>query len=253
MNDHDAMLENVAVYALGALPHNEAQAVAEHLRTCERCRQEYNTLRPAADAMAYTAEAAPSPQLRARIMQAAARNPRNARADVGEMRAVRPIVWPAYAVAAACLAIAIITSAFNISLNEENHQAQGQVAQLNAHAARLTRELVRQRTALADLISPQSQRYEVASGEIVKHGKRLYIAMQGMPMPPKGKVYQAWTEHKGSKKMTPSVTFVPNRGGVAVVSVPGNADSMAAVAVTVEPDGGSRAPTSKPEFIVKLT
>ena len=256
MNSHDTMLDNVAVYALGSLPPAEAQAVRDHLRTCEECRAEYKELAPAAAAVGYSAEACedatsgaiapPSPLLKKRIMQ-------QIRPNIAEMRAVRPIVWPAYAVAAACLLVALVTSIINISLNEELRSSQTQLAQLNTHAAALTREMAYQRTALADLISPDSQRYPVSSGEVVKHGSRLYIALNALPAPPKGKVYQAWTLRSGATQMSPSVTFVPNQGGVAVVAVPGNTSNVVAVAVSVEPDGGSKQPTSKPTFVLKLS
>ncbi|MGB6986475.1 MAG: zf-HC2 domain-containing protein [Candidatus Aquilonibacter sp.] len=55
MNAHDEMLDNVAVYALGALNGDEARVVALHLRTCAGCQAEYNALR--------------SHLLKARIMQ----------------------------------------------------------------------------------------------------------------------------------------------------------------------------------------
>jgi anti-sigma-K factor RskA len=255
MNSHDAMLDSVAVYALGALPAHEAQAVRTHLATCPQCRDEYRELAPAAAAIAYSAEACvdaksgtitpPGPLLKKRIMQ-------QVRPNVAEMRAVRPIVWPAYAVAAACLVLALVTSIVNISMNSELRSSRSQVALLNAHIISVTRELAHQRTALADLISPDSQRYPVENGEVVKHGSRLYIAMDALPAPPKGKVYQAWTLHAGATQMSPSVTFVPNSGGVAVVPVPGNASAVVAVAVSVEPDGGSKQPTSKPTFVLKL-
>ncbi|MBV8364599.1 MAG: anti-sigma factor [Candidatus Eremiobacteraeota bacterium] len=88
---------------------------------------------------------------------------------------------------------------------------------------------------------------------MIRRNDHLYIAMDGMPLPPKGHVYQAWTEHVGAQKMAPSVTFMPDRSGVALVSLPVNASTVAAIAVSVEPDGGSKAPTTKPEFVVKLT
>jgi anti-sigma-K factor RskA len=46
---------------------------------------------------------------------------------------------------------------------------------------------------------------------------------------------------------------VPNRNGVAFVPVPVNASSIAAIAISVEPDGGSKQPTSKPTFVLKLS
>ena len=265
MTVHDEMLDNVAVYALGALPTAEAQSVREHLATCNECRDEYRRLRPAVNAVGVSAEACPDaasaanavappgPLLKKRIMQQV----RQARPNVAQMQAVRPIVWPAYAVAAACLLVALVTGIINLSLNSQLRESQTRVAQLNAHASAAAREIARQRTELADLIAPDSQRYPVtaaaASGEVVKHGDRLYIAMNALPPPPKGKVYQAWTLHAGATKMSPSVTFVPNSSGVAVVPVPTSAASVVAVAVSVEPDGGSKQPTSTPTFVLKLS
>lgn len=259
---HDDMLDNVAVYALGALPQREAAEVRAHLATCEECREEYRALRPAAGVIGGAAEACPDaasastgsgiappgPLLKKRIMQ-------QIRPNVAEMRAVRPIVWPAYAVAAACLTVALVTLVFNSLLASDLHQVQSQLAQLKSHNDAVTRDLTRQRAAMADMIAPDSQHFPVAngSGEVVKHGNRLYIAMSALPPPPKGKVYQAWTLRAGATQMSPSVTFVPNGSGVAVVPVPVNGSSIAEVAVSVEPDGGSKQPTSKPTFVLKLS
>ncbi len=252
------MLDDVAVYALGALPPAQAQAVRAHLETCAQCRQEYRLLAPLTGALGLSAEACPDaasaadsvappgPLLKKRIM-------RQIRPNVGEMRAVRPIVWPAYAVAAACLAAALITGIVNISLNSDLRQTQGALSQINLHNAQITRELAHQRTALADLVSPDSERFEVAHGEVVRHGSRIYIAMDALPQPPKGKVYQAWMMHAGAARMSPSVTFVPNHSGVAVVPIPVGAVHVVESAVSVEPDGGSKQPTGKPMFVLKFT
>jgi anti-sigma-K factor RskA len=263
MNAHDAMLDDVAVYALGALPRDEARAVREHMAICPECTAEYRRLKPAVDAVAYSAEACPdavsgavvpSPRLKARIMDQVRGSAAPRRlSNVGEMRAVRPIVWPAYAVAAACLAVALVTSAFNISLNEELHQSQAQFAQLGTHTKLLNRQVAAQRTELADLTSTDSQHYAVEDGEVVRHGNRLYIAMDSMSMPPRGKVYQAWIMRKGGTQMTPSVTFMPDRSGTAVVHIPARASQVVEVAVSMEPEGGSKHPTSKPAFLVKLS
>jgi hypothetical protein len=261
MTPHDAMLDDVAVYALGALPRDQARAVREHLATCPECMAEYRRLKPAVDAVAYSAEACPdaasgavvpSPRLKARIMdQVRGSAPRIS--NVGEMRAVRPIVWPAYAVAAACLAVALVTTAVNISLNEAVSSSKAQIAQLDTQAKMLHHKVAAQSTELADLTSDDSQHYTVENGEVVRHGNRLYIAMQSMGMPPRGKVYQAWIMRKGAKEMTPSVTFMPDRSGVAVIHVPTQASQVIEVAVSMEPEGGSKQPTSKPAFLVKLT
>ncbi len=262
MTTHETMLEDVAVYALGSLPAQDAQRVRAHLASCPECREEYEQLRPAVDAVAYSAESCPdqergavvaSPLLKTRIMQQVRREAAPPpKSNVAEMRAVRPIVWPAYAVAAACLIIALVTGIINMSLSDQLRQRNADVAQIQAHSKLQARDLAYQRMAIADLVSPDSQRYGVDHGQVVRHGKRLYLAMVELPAPPKGKVYQAWTLRTGSARMSPSVTFVPDGGGVAVVPVPVDASKIAAVAVSVEPDGGSKQPTSTPTFVLKL-
>ncbi|MFN2448397.1 MAG: anti-sigma factor domain-containing protein [Candidatus Baltobacteraceae bacterium] len=258
MNAHDEMLDNVAVYALGALPAASAREVREHLKTCAQCRAEYDMLAPVVDRLAYSAEACadaasaqgstppPGPLLKRRIMRAI-------RPNVGEMRAVRPIVWPAYAVAAACFAIALATGIVDMSLSSQLHQTRAQMTQISEHNAQVTKRLADQRDELANLVAPESVHYPVAYGQVVKHGSRLYIAMDTLPPPPKGKVYQAWTLREGSSVMAPSITFVPAQSGVEVQELPVNAKGIVAVALSVEPAGGSKQPTSKPVFVLKLS
>ncbi|MGA8576516.1 MAG: anti-sigma factor [Candidatus Cybelea sp.] len=237
MTSHDEMLDNVAAYALGLLPASEAAAVAAHMETCESCREEYRFLHPAVTAVAYSAEAcsdpatganAASPLMKARIMkqvrfEAPPRTPR---------------VWPAYAVAAACLAIAIATGLLDLSLNNRLDRDRAQSAA--------------QAQTIADFAAPDSQRHRFAGGEVLTHGNRLYLTMHGLPTPPAGHVYQAWTLAKGAKRVAPSKTFEPSNGGVAVVSLPEAATTLAAVAVSVEPAGGSMQPTTKPIALVTL-
>jgi hypothetical protein len=265
MTAHETILDDVAVYALGSLPEQDAARVRAHLQTCAECRAEYDQLMPAVDAVAYSAESCPdeirgavvaSPLLKQRIMARVRREAAPApspRTNVAEMRAVRPIVWPAYAVAAACLAIALFTGIANISLNDQLRQKSTDLALIAVHQRAAARTMQAQQAALLDLVSPDSQRYDVEHGQVVRHGKRLYIAMDALPAPPKGKVYQAWTLRTGATHMSPSVTFVPNGSGVAVVPVPVDASTIAAVAVSIEPDGGSKQPTSTPTFVLKLS
>lgn len=238
MTSHDEMLDNVAAYALGVLPPAQAQAVAEHLKTCEECRAEYRFLQPAVTAVAYSAEACEdaasgaavvSPLLKARVMK---------RVRTEAARRPRPGIWPAYAVAAACLALAILTGLADISLNDRLNRERAQTAA--------------QAQTIADLAAPDVQRYRFAGGEVLTHGERLYLAMRDLPPAPLGHVYQAWTLAKGAKTVAPSVTFQPESGGLALVRLPETATTIAAVAVSVEPEGGSKQPTTKPIAMVRI-
>lgn len=239
MTSHDELLDSVAAYALGLLPAAEAQAVVAHLQTCERCREEYRFLQPAVTAVAYSAEAcadptsganAASPLLKARIMKQV----RSERA----LPATTPRSWAAYAVAAACLAIAIVTGLVDLSLSDRLNRERAQS--------------VAQSQIIADLTAPGSRHHRFAGGEVFTNGDRLYLTMHGLPAPPSGHVYQAWTLAKGAKKVAPSKTFEPGAEGVAVVPLPEAATRIAAVAVSVEPAGGSMQPTTKPIALVTL-
>lgn len=242
--DHNEMLDTVAVYALGALPKADAARAAAHLKTCAECREEYRLLAPAADSLALSAQAKPSDLLKARIMKAI-RHQNQPVARTG------PFVWPVYLVAAACFALALVSTIGNISLRDQLALSRSEVAVLAAHTNNAEHSLAEQKLMLADVMASDAQRYPVPNGQVIKRGNRLYIAVHDLPAPPKGHVYQAWTLAPGSKSMTPSITFAPDRAGLAVVAVPQHGE-VDAVAISIEPDGGSKAPTTKPNFIAKI-
>lgn len=224
----DALLDDVAMLAIGALTEEEAAPVRAHLASCDACRAEYARLRSVAAVLPLAGAetpAAPSALLKRRIMTAIVPE---MPAQVRRTRS-KGVLLP-YLLAAACLAIAAIFGGLYASL-------------LHASSD--------EHTTLADLMSPASQRYAVKDGEVVRHGDRIYLAMRGLPPPPPGKVYQAWTLPAGSKTVVPSVTFAPS-GGSVIVRLPVNAASIAAVAVSVEPKGGSKQPTSTPMFVRPL-
>jgi anti-sigma-K factor RskA len=201
MNTHDDMLDNVAAYALGTLDENEALAIRLHMQDCEECRAEYDALRPVVTAVgnAVGNEMVPSPLLKARIMQ---------QVRVQQMRPARNFAWLAYAIAAACLLLAI---------------GFGSI-------------VVQQRQTISAMTSAH----------------RIYVIAHGLAPLPAGKVYQMWTLAKGATKVAPSVTFVPDRAGDATVAVPADPATTTETAISVEPTGGSKQPTSKPIAVIPI-
>jgi anti-sigma factor RsiW len=234
MISHDEMLDNVAVYALGALPAAEAAEVAAHLKTCESCRAEYELLRPAVTAVGssaadYDDELCPGPMLKARIMREV-RNSERANA-----KAYR---WETFAAIAAAFVLTVGALLLYTTMDR--------------HIVRQTALMAAQSAALADLAAADVKRYRFGNGQVFVRGSRLYVTFPGLAEPPAGKVYQAWTLPKGSKTMAPSITFTPNERDVTVVRLPESALGVAAVAVSVEPAGGSKQPTSKPIAVAAL-
>jgi anti-sigma-K factor RskA len=239
MTSHDDMLDNVAAYALGSLSSDQAAAVAKHLLDCEQCHQEYRALRPAVTAVAYAAEACAdaasgtrvaSPLLKARIMK-------QVRSEAARPRrlALRP---PYAALAAACVVLAIVSGVLAVALN---HRVGADRAQL-----------ARQAAIISDLASSRAQHHPFAHGNVVVTRGRLYVTVHDLPAPPAGKVYQTWTLARGAKTVAPSVTFTPDKDGSAIVPIPADASSVVAVAISLEPSGGSKAPTTKPIAFVKI-
>ena len=90
-------------------------------------------------------------------------------------------------------------------------------------------------------------------GLVARSNGRIIIALQRLPALPKGKVYQAWTLRRGAKAVAPSITFTPDPSGLVFVELPGSAADLAAVALSVEPMGGSKAPTTTPAFVRPLS
>ncbi|NEA43636.1 anti-sigma factor, partial [Streptomyces sp. SID11385] len=73
------------------------------------------------------------------------------------------------------------------------------------------------------------------------------FAATGLPTPPAGKVYQLWYDVNGT--MRPAGLLPTSSGTVLMHGSPRTATAMG---VTVEPEGGSRAPTSKPVALMAL-
>ncbi|MGA3038299.1 MAG: anti-sigma factor [Vulcanimicrobiaceae bacterium] len=217
MNDagHDAMLDLVAVYALGAVNADDARIVSAHIAVCPECRKEYMELKAAADAIALSADdqqdAHHASDLKARVMK-----------SIEMPKLVRIRVRDAVAVLA--LAAAVVFGLF--SLNAERR--------------------------LNDLQIASAQQYQVPGGEILKNGERVYLVMRTLPALPAGHVYQAWTLAPGAKSVAPSVTFVPDSRGFVILSLPEASANVSAVAISVEPTGGSQSPTTTPLFVRKV-
>jgi anti-sigma-K factor RskA len=260
MNDHanrEEMMESVALYALGVLPRQEAALVESFIMHDDGARREYLDLRAAADALAYSAEepvdSATSSRMKERLM-ARVRSDVPAALSSPRLRAAYPAwIWGTGLAAAASIVFAVFTIAQDLTHQGQLAVAERRIKTLQGRLVQNERSTARDRQTLADLLAPDAKRYDVANGSVIVRGDRLYFALSTLPALPKGHVYQAWTAAKGSTKMAPGPTFVPNQGSVTVVPLPVDARGDGAVAVSVEPDGGSKAPTTTPTFVRPLT
>jgi anti-sigma-K factor RskA len=205
-----------AAYVLDALDTPDLDAFEEHLSTCERCREEVADLRVVAGALALGAPPVEPPAaLRRRILDAA----RAERASVTPLRPRWAAPVAVLAAAAACVAIGL--GGWDVSLHD-------QLA--NVRSGPLVR------VALSG-----------ANGSVfASPGGSGALVLTDLTAAPVGKTYEAWVI-QGSA-IAPAGLF---RGGTVttIVALTHAVPRGAVVAVTVEPAGGTEAPTHRP-FIV---
>jgi len=79
----------------------------------------------------------------------------------------------------------------------------------------------------------------------------VHLDARNLAVPPKGKIYQAWIIHPNEKPI-PEPTFTVSQSGQASVAIQAIADKGDVVAVTIEPQGGSKAPTTNPVLVATL-
>jgi anti-sigma-K factor RskA len=253
--DREQLLELVAAYALGVLPPTEQGLIAGLILTDADARREYDELRATANVIGLAAEepvdSARSARMKERLMA-------TVRADVSPRRAQTSAtrtsaMWGTSLAAAAAIVFALVSVIQNLNLRSDLRDAQVRVATLQSGVDEERRTVALDRRMLTDLSASDAKRYTVALGTVVTRGPNVYLALASLPALPRGHVYQAWTLAKGAKVMSPSVTFSPSQNGLTLVPIPDKTGSIAVVAVSVEPEGGSRQPTTKPAFVQPLT
>jgi hypothetical protein len=93
----------------------------------------------------------------------------------------------------------------------------------------------------------------VGHAQLHVNGGHAQLVARNLRYLPPGRVYEVWLE-RGSARPSPSRAFFRvTRIGDGHVEVPGNLNGVTTVIVTAEPAGGSRAPTSRPVIVTRLT
>lgn len=82
-------------------------------------------------------------------------------------------------------------------------------------------------------------------------GGDAWVLGTNLATPPDGRVYELWYQPAPNAAMRPAGTFVPGDGRVLAEARVSR--SFDALAVSVEPEGGSRQPTTAPVFLTSVT
>jgi anti-sigma factor RsiW len=229
----------LGAYAVDALDDLERRAFERHLAGCAECARELPGLLATAAAIG-AAEAAPPPgALRERVLAAAAATPQErilatAAVPVPSPRRSRWTArWPAAAASLLLLASAGLGVGLAVTSSRLDDARQ--------EAGELRRTLD-ELTVARSMEIPSGGRLEVTSG-----AGAAMVRLAGVSDPAQGMTYQLWLVPAAGDPV-PSV-LLPDGDTTAYVEQMGEA---AAVAVTMEPQGGSTAPTTEPLAVLPL-
>jgi anti-sigma-K factor RskA len=233
-------------YVLGALPEEERLEVERYLAERPDLQVAVEDLGAFADLLALSPEQQePSPELRRRIMDTvqaeAVQTQVHPRA---ERRSWLDRLWDAVGLRDLALAGATVLVvglfSWGMLLQGEVKDLQGRVQGLQGQVQDQSQGP--QMIALGGAGTEQGARAEVVTLE----GDRAVLVAEDMPPVPEGKTYQIWVI-KGDTPQ-PSGLFEPKGGSIAAV-VEKPVEGADAVAVTVEPEGGSPKPTTDPMLV----
>jgi len=216
--EHDSWRDEVAAYALDALPEEERSALESHLEGCDECRAYLRWLRPAEAAVATSVEQIKPPR---RLRRTVLANAREAGGEAPRTSRPRPRWFLTRPIAAAAIVVAIAAALVGgYALRRSGPSTETLSAQTTAAAPR-------------DL-----------EAHLVREDDSGTLELSGLPLPGRGRVYEAWVRR--GEEISPSTVFVPNRAGAAAVALPDELANADEVMVTREPAGGSATPTTAP-------
>jgi hypothetical protein len=239
----DELKEVVELYSLGVLEGQEKDELDTHLaRNCETCQKNLKgALAMNATLLTFVPEVAAPKRLKHRI-----------RASIGVERSRWG--WAAVLAAACMLVVALWISVEERQRTAELADARRTVLQVSAQRDRLQQ-------ALSFLDDPATLPVSFGKGQpapprgnVFVHA-RLGVLLVASNLPPAaaGRIYQMWVIPKGGAPR-PAGLFQSEPAGTAlhILSGPVDPATLGAVAVTVEPEAGSPAPTSTPIIVAPV-
>jgi anti-sigma-K factor RskA len=231
-------------YVLGALPNDERATVEAYLALHPERQAEIDDLVGVAGLLAIAPpEYEPSADLRRRLMgvvEAESARPRaasrrRASAWLGRFAGLRNVALGA----AALLVVGLFS--WNLLLQEDMRDLRGQVEQARtANGAQETQEI-----ELGGTWAKQGARAEVTALK----DDRAILVVEDMPSMPDDRTGQVWVINDDVPEPSGLLEPSGNMAATAITTPLGGAD---AIAVTVEPAGGSDKPTTDPVLVKEL-
>lgn len=229
----EELRDSYELYSLGLLDGDEKREIEAHLgRNCAVCRKQLkDALGINALLLSQAPEVVPPSRVRRRVL-----------ASVGIERAAW--TWVA-ALAAACSLIAALW------LTLEKRTTDRELAEARQTLQQSVRERDRLEQAFAFLNQPETRQVNFGRDQQAPPRGNFFLnprlgvllIASNLPALPAGKAYEMWVIPKGAAPR-PAGLFQSGPQGTAFHILPGAVDASVTLAVTVEPESGSPAPTS---------
>lgn len=235
-DEHAPHRENIPAYALGALDAEEVAALETHLGTCDSCRTELAEYRLVSESLLTTV---PPKQPSAALRQRLQRRLPGARKT---QHPQQPFSFSRLSLGFAVFALLVL-----------NLFTFHQLRQIQSQQARLLDQIQDAQVALAMLSSPGIEMFSIHDGTIAgtllldTQQNTAVLIVKNLPMPQKDKTYQIWLVRPDGGRESAGV-FRPEGGGsytTQLISATGSFSDYLGIGVTVEPAGGSDAPTGE--------
>jgi anti-sigma-K factor RskA len=224
------------LYALGVLEGEEKAEIDAHLaRGCEECRKGLAEARAMnAALLSFVPEEYPSARLKRRVME-----------GIG----VRHPGWGWLGALAAALMLII---ALWLAVQERERTAQ--LADARRNVLQVSGERDRLTQALQFLSDPQTAPASFGKGPAAPPRGYVFLHPQlgvlliasNLPAAGQGKAYEMWVIPKGGAPRPAGLFQSDGTRAVHILNGPIDVATLGVVAVTVEPEAGSAAPTSQP-------
>jgi anti-sigma-K factor RskA len=240
VQSHDLHLLTGA-YAVDALTGAELDDFEKHLLRCTSCTEEVRGLRETAARLGMITAIEPPPWMRQEVLAAASRTrqlppaggrllARAAPRRMTRLRRSLPRSAAAVAVAAAIVVLAVVQVNTRDQLHQTQQGSRAVAAVLAAPDARIERSPTTVGGTVTAVISPRD--------------REAVITTADMPPLATAKVYQLWVMNASGAR---SVGLLPGAStGVTSPVLAADVQPGDRLAITVEPAGGTRQPTTTP-------
>lgn len=235
--DHEAMIDLIPAYAIGAADAGERAMVDAHLKTCAECRALLQDYRAMAEDLSFAAPLAAAPvglteDLRKRLAAELAAPGRRTWLD-----GLRLGRWPVVAAVVTALALLVLTNIY----------WAGRVGRLEKQADALA-ALSRAPGIALRASDSRGSGYDTGAGNgvvYVQPGSNVaLLCVYALPQLEPGTTYQAWLVENGQR--VSAGTFGVNRDGYGLLLIDSTkpVSEYEQLGITIEPAGGSPAPTT---------